>query len=399
MYGTEARLRSGRARIISSIHVMMVVGLLAGMIGCADNRISQQEFLDLQTRMATEKAEAEAPPADAVLASLNARFGPYIVGPQDVLLVTLTSAAPGALFEPINVRVGDDGQIDLPLIRSVDVNGMSLKEVEEAIHAGFVPQVVNDAAVHVELVSEDGTEVLVIGAVVEPGLVRLGRNHRDLLHAIVAAGGVTQQGSGRATLQRIRQRGDEQVVDLTDPDGLREAMVLPPLDTGDIITVEAAMPNTIFVGGLVRFGRPQQYDPGVNISVLQAIAAASGLRTDVAPREATLIRRMSNGKDVHVKLDLDRIRSGQDQNLILAAGDILWVPETLETRVQDFINRNIFFRAGVSVNYSVTGIEFLNRQDQQSGYAGSGDLQDQFDPFGFLSRNQSLQTLTSRPEN
>ena len=112
---------------------------------------------------------------------------------------------------------------------------------------------------------------------------------------------------------------------------MQAALSLDPLENGDIVTVHAATPNTVFVGGLVNVPRPQMYPQGVEMTVLQAIAGAAGLRTDVTPREATLIRRMPDGTDAHVRLNLDRITRGQDPNLVLAAGDILWVPDTLET--------------------------------------------------------------------
>ena len=134
-----------------------------------------------------------------------------------------------------------------------------------------------------------------------------------------------------------------------------------------MVAVEAANPNTVFVGGLVMAPSPQAYPPGTQVSVLQALAAAGGLRTDVIPREATLIRHMPNGKDVHVKLDLNRLGTGKDPNIQLAAGDILWVPHTIETRVQEWISRNIYFRAGADVRatYNVIGTkDFLH------GYRG-----------------------------
>ena len=55
-------------------------------------------------------------------------------------------------------------------------------------------------------------------------------------------------------------------------------------------------------------------------------------------------------------------------------------------------------RAGVSVTYNVSGVEFLNRRELQGqGISGNDDLESSFDPLGFLNQNQALQDLSSRP--
>jgi hypothetical protein len=205
--------------------------------------------------------------------------------------------------------------------------------------------------------------------------------------------------SGKVTLRRIRCPGSELTMNLYDPEDMRTALCLPPLENGDMITVQAAVPNIIFVGGLVNAPQAQSYPPGVEITVLQAIAGSGGLRTDLTPREATLIRRMPDGNDVHVKLNLDRIFKGKDQNVTLAAGDILWVPFTCETFIQDWINQHLYIRGGAaaSVNYNVNGIEYLNRRAQQSGNYGGQSMQDTYDPFGFLNRNNLLQNINAKP--
>jgi hypothetical protein len=209
------------------------------------------------------------------------------------------------------------------------------------------------------------------------------------------AGGAPDVGAARTTLKRIANPDEQVTLDLTSPSEVEAALALAPLENGDIITVEAN-PNTVYVGGLVNTPHPQIFPPGAKPSVLQVIAASGGLRTDVTPTEATLIRRQPDGRDIHVKLDLTRIVAAKDPNIDLEAGDILWVPDTALTRIQDWVNKNIYIRAGASVNYNVSGIEFLNRRGQQSGRLGGGGLQDQFDPFGFLGRNAALQAVQSR---
>ena len=156
-------------------------------------------------------------------------------------------------------------------------------------------------------------------------------------------------------------------LNLRDPKELRESLQLDPLENGDIVHVHAAKPNMIFVGGLVNAPMPQTYPLGTEVTILQALAAAAGLRTDIIPMEATLIRRV-NGKDVHVKLDLNRLTKGKDENIVLAAGDILWVPHTAGTRVHEFLNNTLYVQAGVSAAYRVSSYD--------TGARYHGDLKD-----------------------
>lgn len=378
--------------LVLSLEGLAVAGLT---VGCrSEHRIRLSEFLEMQQAMSAAPAEeVEEQPAVTV----DQHLGPYKVGPGDVLTVTLTGTQPG-LLPPVVARVDRNGSIDLPVVGAVAVGDMELEDIEDRIRQAYVPRVYAEAVAHVELTTADPTNVLVVGAVTVPGLVHLRRTERNMLFAIVGAGGVSAEASGHATLRRIRRPNEAATYDLTDPTQLKVALALDPLESGDIVSVPAAQPNTVFVGGLVNRASPQIYPPGTKITALQALAAANGVRTDIFPKEGTLVRRMPDGKDVHVKLDLNRIARGDDPNIVLAAGDILWIPETWDTRVEEFINRNIFLRAGVSVNYNVTGIEFMNRRSLQTSNRGStGTLQDRFDPLGFLSQPTATQSLGSSP--
>lgn len=388
--------RGGRGSSYALVCSGLVLIAMLG-VGCADHRISVAELIRIEQSLLEESSAPPSPEQLAVISELMDRqIGPYRVGPSDVLSVSVTTGQPPAPFTDLAVRVAENGTIDLPLIETVNVQDMTLPEAERAIKAAYVPSLYSDATIHVETAVPEYTKVFVRGAVTLPGLVPLTRTERNLLFAVVGAGGASTTASGAVTLYRVRRPTEEVTLDLRDPNELRAALALEPLESGDIIEVHAAFPNTIFVGGLVNAPRPIAFEPGVEVNLLQAIAASGGLRTDVTPTEATLTRRVADGRDVHVKLILDRIERGLDPNLTLAAGDILWVPETPLTFVQDFINQNIFLRAGVSVTYNVSGIEFLNRRSQQSRFGGRNQ-QDNFDPLGFLSRNAALQTLTTAP--
>ncbi len=405
-----AKRRAYRLCGAASRRLVPFLLLVCFAAGCEDNRISLNQFLELQQKMrqvgsttqpsSTQPSTQPSASQPVASESVDRHLGPYRVGPGDVLTLTLTTSAQPALTPPVQVRVDRMGEIELPLVGKIKLAGLELEDVERVVQQAHVPKIYKDLVVHAELFAPDNTNVLVTGAVTNPGLVQLKRTQRNLLFAIVGAGGVSNMASGSVTLRRIRRPNESVTLDLLDPDQLKTALALAPLEHGDMVTVQAAVPNTIFVGGLVTAPRPQTYPPGVRMTILQAIAASGGLRTDVTPTEATLIRRMPDGRDVHVKLELDRLVKGKDPNIDLAAGDILWVPETFATKVQDWVNKNIFFRAGfvatANVSYDASALEYMNTNAKMAQQGYSGNLQDQFDPFGFITRSNLMQSIVNR---
>ena len=335
------------------------------MTGCAhDPRININEFVRIQ--QSEEQEATTQPTTDLAAVWTQHGFIPYRIGPGDELSVILIGLRDSTEQTIIPARVNRDGQMSLPMVGDVKVGDLEIEDVERAIHNAYVPAQVRSLSVHIQLVAFDTTNVLVVGAVSAPGITALRRTERDLLHAVANAHGFSPDASGRVTLQRVRQTAQVMTLDLLDPNDLSTIWTLPPLESGDILTVESAPPNTVFVGGLVNLPGPKNFPPGSEVNLLQALAASGGVREDVSPSEGTLIRRMSDGRDVQVKLDLNRLRRGEDPNIVLAAGDIFWVPETVGTKVMDFVNRNIYLRAGVSVNYDPIYYEqnrmYQNRQ-------------------------------------
>jgi polysaccharide export outer membrane protein len=355
---------------INAIHgwaALLLIGVI--LFGC-EHRISQGEFLSRYPSAGLDLPQTKSAEVSPELqATIDRSLATYTLGPDDVLAVVVTVSAETAGPLPVQARVDSEGNVELPMVGAVNVGGLTLGQAEKTIQKTYVPDFHRQATVHIELVEPALTKVLVVGAVVAPGLVELRHNECNLLYSTVRAGGMTQASSGMVTLQRLRG-GTAETFDLSDPDGLRKALEIEPLQQGDMVTVAAAKPNAIFVGGLVNLVSPQAYPSGTQITVLQALAAAGGLRTDIIPTEATLVRRI-DGEDVFVKLDLQRIETGKDENLQLAGGDILWVPHTAWTRLHEVFNNTVYIRAGATYNagYSDLGAKYhgdLKNRDSTS---------------------------------
>lgn len=399
---------NGFPRVVSTVVYKMstaAVALLATAAllasGCHDPRISVAQFVRIQQDKSAARATSQpvmeehggmtaGGPTPAQLWASKAQV-PYRVGPGDVLNVSLLGLNETGTPVVTRARVDKNGTIRLPIAGEVAVADMEIDDVEQAILRKYVPAVVTNLTVHVDMRSYNVTDVVVVGAAVRPGIISLRRTDRDMLHAVAAAGGLTNVASGMVTLQRINDPSQSMRLNLLNPAQLAAALSIKPLEPGDIVTVEAAPLNTIYVGGLVLIPGPKTFAPGSEITLMQALASAGGPREEVAPPEATLIRRQSDGTDVQIRVDLKKLQMGEEPNLQLVAGDILWVPETAGTKVLDFVNRNVFFRFGATASYNVignaTGVEYLNRRSQQSGQfgGGSGTLQNTIDPLGFLA--------------
>lgn len=340
-------------RVFRPVVLVAILAPLAIQAGC-EHRMSLSEFQACMEQATHERPQPKAPLDEAARALIGEKLGPYRIGPDDVLSVTVTPAGM-ELPTVLQARVDTNGVVELPSVGMVKVGDMTVAQAEKAIQQAYVPQYYVQAITHIDLFEVSVTDVMVLGAVSLPGVVSLQRNERNLVYATARAGGSSDMASGLVTLKRLRNSGEGVTFNLRDPEQVRQALVLGPLESGDIVTVHSAKPNTIFIGGLVNVVGPQSYPTGTRVTALQALAAAGGVRQDLIPTEATLIRRV-NGEDVHVKLNLYRLATGKDENILLKAGDILWVPHTVGTRIHEFVNNTIYVRAGAVYTASYADI-------------------------------------------
>jgi len=91
------------------------------------------------------------------------------------------------------------------------------------------------------------------------------------------------------------------------------------------IIVRGFSSQSVYVGGEV-------FKPGLiplsgNITALQAVVAAGGLKETSRGSTMTLLRRGEAGEPSTVNLNVDSIVSKREQDMALRAGDILYVPK------------------------------------------------------------------------
>ena len=125
-----------------------------------------------------------------------------VIYPGDVIQVTISTGAEEKTPESWPVRVGDNGEVNVPLVGSVRVAGLFLTDAEQTIrHESIARKVFRDPHVSVLLKDRKSISVTVVGAVKNPGTYDLPAANNDLLHSLVAAGGLTDKAS---TIVEIR---------------------------------------------------------------------------------------------------------------------------------------------------------------------------------------------------
>ncbi|HKW16120.1 MAG TPA: polysaccharide biosynthesis/export family protein [Terriglobales bacterium] len=225
------------------------------------------------------------------------------------------------------IRVNGDGNISLPLIDDVHVEGLTIEEAEAAIEqrldrGGFVKNP------HVQIFVQENTSqsASVLGEVAKPGIYPIIGDEK-LFSLVSAAGGFTDRAGKNVT---VTHRGEAPIVvpishNLEDhPESNID--VLP----GDTVMVRRA--DVVYVVGDV--GRPSGFlmENG-HISVLQAIALAGGTNSTAKLSAAKIIRKGTTGL-TSVPVPLKKLMQAKANDLPMQADDILFVPTSSRKQME-----------------------------------------------------------------
>jgi protein involved in polysaccharide export with SLBB domain len=91
--------------------------------------------------------------------------------------------------------------------------------------------------------------------------------------------------------------------------------------------------------------------------VSQAVTMAQGLKPTAYKSELVILRRLPDGRTLTRKVDYNKIIAGKapEQDILLAAGDIVYVPQTALGNVDDFVTQiraALPFSTDAGVNYT-----------------------------------------------
>jgi polysaccharide export outer membrane protein len=224
-----------------------------------------------------------------------------------------------------SLRVNSRGEVELPLGGAVKVQGLTAPEAGTAI-ADHLKRaaILLDPHVTVMILEYQSQGVTVTGEVKNPGVYPLLGN-RTVMDMIAMAGGLNENAGKIATVfHRDGPKDVRQVklnVSVQTPASVAAGSieVLP----GDTISVSRS--GVIYVIGDV--GRPGGFlvEHNDRLSVLQALALAQGANQTASLGGTQLIRKTDSGR-IQFGLDLKKVLKGDEADLLLADGDVLYVP-------------------------------------------------------------------------
>jgi polysaccharide export outer membrane protein len=219
------------------------------------------------------------------------------------------------------VTVSEEGNIFIPLIGNLHVEGRSIREIEQRLKAAL-SRFLKDPQVLVTFRQTNGEKdfVYVLGQVTRPGPYEH-RRAWTVAELLAMAGGPTVRAAlRRAVIIRRSQAIPINLQKLVDGDVAENKDLVP----GDVLVVpEISERERVLVLGEV--ARPGYQDIKEGDRVIDIITRAGGPTVKGAPEDVAVLR---NGNTGRVNLEIFLRDGNMDHNPIVEAGDVINVPET-----------------------------------------------------------------------
>jgi polysaccharide biosynthesis/export protein len=263
-----------------------------------------------------QQPPASPPPAPASAAVQPPGLQEYLVGPQDLLAISVQGIAELTR----DVIVDQDGTFDFPYIGRVAAGGKGVRAIEGAIKAKLTEKgLLLNPVVNVDVKAFRSQVVYVFGAVARPGSQRIAGN--ATLMGVLADAGFSPRSGSVITITRwpkgtkaagpASSAPNAETIKVNRKDiefGSAQTIIL---QDGDTINVPEAEKYT--VTGYVR--SPGVFDLDADVTVLQALAIAGGV-TEQGAQNRIEIQRQGLAKPLkNVKM-----------TELVKPGDIITVP-------------------------------------------------------------------------
>lgn len=251
--------------------------------------------------------------------------------PGDVLKVMISddSGADKTIFAPLaqggtvfeQVRIDARGRISLPYLGMANVRGATLAEAENIIRQGLRGRA-SEPQVHIELLSDVSSSVLVAGAVKNPGRFSAIQGPLTILDAINRAGGPIME----PYLINVTIRTGKAVQSYNYQDLLSGGNLLIPPNSE--IVLDRARKRFVAMGAV---SKPGLHDfPSANPSLLEVLGSVEGLNERIAnPSGVFVFRLAENSENENPKAEVFRLDMREPVSMFLAKNFLIKPDDTI----------------------------------------------------------------------
>jgi polysaccharide export outer membrane protein len=226
------------------------------------------------------------------------------------------------------VRVDANGAITYPLIGSLEVKGLTSKELESKITELLSRDYLINPQVSVFI--KEYAKISILGQVSRPGAYEL-KSGLTVIDAVALGGGFTEKANVNS-VKLVRIKGKDKLtidIDVNEivSKGHKEKDIT--LEPGDLIIVGELSESASFVVVLGQVKTPGRYSFKSGMTAIEAIALAGGL-TEIAAANGTRITRFKDGKKYSIRVPVASILSGSSKarDVSLYPEDTIVVPES-----------------------------------------------------------------------
>lgn len=270
----------------------------------------------------------------------------YIVGPSDVLAITLWK---GTIPETVNILVRPDGKISFSFLEDLPVVGLTPTQIDNTITENL-SEYVKKPRIDVIVKEYKSKKVSILGAIDRlqtgisgPGIYPI-TGRMTILDLLLTAGGHSDQAD--LTKVELTRKGNIYNLNLYSAIFHGEATQNITVEAGDRIVIPelpqykvSKLPDRkVFVLGEVR--SPGLYKFKDNINIIEAISMAGGI-TIHAVEEDTKILRGDDKRRVVLSSDIKKLLKASDisQNIPVEDGDVVFIPKAKISDVSDFFTK------------------------------------------------------------
>lgn len=268
---------------------------------------------------------------------LQAPGGPYRVGPGDELDIEVAELKDTRA----RTKVMPDGMLYYDVAKGIDVRGRTIGEISTLLSKALENDYVNPV-VTVNVAKADSQRFWMLGQVQKPGAYPITKP-TNLISALSLGGGLLTNVESNevsnpeaADLERaiLIRNGDLIPVDferlIREGDMSQNVYVR----AGDYIFIPSLTTRSFYVLGSVAKPGPVYFERGATL--VSAVAAAGGPLPQAIATKALILRGGTLTPQVAV-VNLRAIMKGQEPDLKLEGGDIVWVPRSPWSKLDDYV--------------------------------------------------------------